>query len=70
MITPDFVMTVNGGREFTASDILELGTYKCFLYDSPLYNAAKETRQSSDDEFKGTFTEGFAWEVLEIVHGK
>ena len=47
----------------------ERGTYNLLLDDSTVYDALAESRESSDDLFKGTFTEGFPWEVLEVIQG-
>ena len=62
-------MNVNGGRYFTGHDLVERGTYNLLLDDSTFYDALAESRESSDDLFKGTFTEGFPWEVLEVIQG-
>ena len=49
--------------------MLNRGSYNVFLSGTPLYDADKETSASADQLFSGTFTEGFAWEVLEVIHG-
>ena len=36
---------------------------------SPLFDVSKETIASSHDLFKSAFSEGFAWELLEILSG-
>jgi hypothetical protein len=36
---------------------------------SPLFDVSKETNASSHDLFKSAFTEGFAWELLEVLSG-
>ena len=36
---------------------------------SPLFDVSKETNASSHDLFKTAFSEGFAWELLEILSG-
>ncbi|XP_072034832.1 uncharacterized protein [Amphiura filiformis] len=69
IVTSDFKMNTNGGRYFTIPNLIERGTYNLFLDDSPLYDASKETRESSDNDFKTTFPDGFSWEVLEVIHG-
>ncbi|XP_072028293.1 uncharacterized protein [Amphiura filiformis] len=68
-ITPDFKMNVNGGRYFDVQEILARGSYNVFLSNTPLYDADKETNASSDQLFSGAFTEGFGWEVLEVING-
>ena len=62
-------MNINGGRYFTAQEFIDRGTYNLFMHDSPVYDATAESRESADDLFKGTFTEGFPWEVLEVIQG-
>ena len=39
------------------------------LVDSPFFDVTKETHDSSHKLFKEAFTEGFAWEVLEVLSG-
>ena len=69
-ITPDFKANVNGGRYFTAQEMLDVGSYNMFLSGSPLYDATKETSESANKLFTEAFTEGFAWELLEVIQGR
>ena len=48
-----------------------LGPYNVFLCDTAasLYDHKQETPESADKLFTDVFTEGFGWEVLEVIHG-
>lgn len=70
-ITKDgsFYFQVNGGTKFTAEDNIEMGNYNMLLCDSPFIDVTKETHDSSHEAFRKAFSEGFAWEVLEVLSG-
>ena len=64
-----FYLQVNGHTKYTADDNVLLGNYGMMLVDSPFFDVTKETHDSSHKLFKEAFTEGFAWEVLEVLSG-
>ncbi len=47
-----------------------IGTYNMLLTHCPLYDAKNTTFQQSHDLFHSCFTDGFPWEVLEVLSGK
>lgn len=64
-----FRISVNGGRQFTLKDNIEIGNYNILMWDSPLYQAKEETNISSHKLFRQAMPGGFAWEVLEVFSG-
>lgn len=64
-----FRMSTNGGKEYTAEDIVEQGTYNLFLGDSDQYSSSNETFESSYNLFHAAFPDGFHWELIEVVAG-
>eukprot|EP00105_Crassostrea_gigas_P028451 XP_011450104.2 PREDICTED: pathogen-related protein [Crassostrea gigas] len=64
-----FTISSNGGKKFNLDDNISIGNYNILMCESPLYNAVKETNQSSHDLFRNVFTTGFAWEVLQVFSG-
>lgn len=64
-----FKMSTNGGREYTAQDIVDEGTYNLFLGDSDQYRASDETFDSSYNLFHTAFPNGFHWELIEVLSG-
>ena len=69
VVTDKFRMSTNGGKDYTAQDIVEQGTYNLFLENSEHYQAKDETYESSYDLFHNAFPEGFHWELLDVVTG-
>lgn len=69
VVADKFRMSTNGGKEYTAQDIVEQGTYNLFLEDSDHYRASDETFASSYNLFHTAFPNGFHWELLEVVAG-
>ncbi|MGY6530664.1 MAG: ester cyclase [Cyanobacterium sp.] len=67
VVKDKFTMSTNGGKEYTAEDIIEEGTYNLFLKDSEHYQSSKEDFDSSYQLFHNAFPEGFHWELLEVV---
>jgi hypothetical protein len=43
IVTDKFRMNTNGGKEYTAQDVVDLGTYNLFLENSDYYRASDET---------------------------
>lgn len=67
VVQDKFTMSTNGGKEYTAEDIIEEGTYNLFLKDSEHYQSSQEDFDSSYQLFHNAFPEGFHWELLEVV---
>jgi hypothetical protein len=71
-VEPDeFCAQVNSGPVTNAKDIAIKGSYNWILQNASknLYDAQTHTFESSHKLFRGTFTDGFAWEVLEVFSG-
>ena len=69
VVVDKFRMSTNGGKEYTAQDVVDEGTYNLFLENSEHYRASEETFQSSYDLFHNAFPNGFHWELIEVVAG-
>ncbi len=69
VVTDQFRMSTNGGKEYTAQEVVDRGTYNLFLENSEHYRASEETFESSYDLFHNAFPNGFHWELLEVVAG-
>jgi predicted ester cyclase len=69
VVTEKFRMSTNGGKEYTAQDIINQGTYNLFLENSERYRAADESFESSYNLFHTAFPNGFHWELIEVVAG-
>merc|ERR1712226_1612358 len=64
----EYKVSANGGQIFYGEDAKERGNYNTLLMgvDKELYDSSKETFGSSHDIFRGTFKDGFPWEVLQV----
>ena len=62
-------MSTNGGKEYTAQEVVDRGTYNLFLENSDYYRASDETFKSSYNLFHTAFPDGFHWELVEVVAG-
>lgn len=69
IVEDKFRMSTNGGKEYTAQDVVDQGTYNLFLEDSEEYRASEETFESSYNLFHNAFPQGFHWELIEVVSG-
>ena len=69
VVADKFRMSTNGGKEYTAQDIVDEGTYNLFLENSEHYRASEETFESSYDLFHNAFPNGFHWELIDVVAG-
>ena len=69
--TSEYRIQVNGGQEMPGQEAAKVGTYNWILENAPkeLYDAGKHTFESSHQLFRGTFTDGFPWELLEVYSG-
>lgn len=66
-----FCAQVNGGQEISSGDAARVGSYNWLLNNTSkeLYDAQAHTFESSHKLFRGTFVNGFPWEVLEVFSG-
>ncbi|XP_068762551.1 uncharacterized protein [Montipora capricornis] len=64
-----FTLRANHQRTFTARETIEVGSYNALMQNQPLYNSNKHTFESSHELFRSAFSEGFAWELLEVFSG-
>jgi len=62
-------ISVNGGPRFNLEENIRMGNYIMTMQDSPLFDASKETWESSHSLFNEAFPDGFAWELLEVFSG-
>lgn len=62
-----FRTNVNGGPMCDAPTLAERGSYNVLIGDSPFYDTAAESFDSSHDIFHTAFPGGFFWEVLEVI---
>lgn len=69
VVADKFRMSTNGGKEYTAQEVVDQGTYNLFLENSEYYRASEETFESSYELFHNAFQNGFHWELLEVVAG-
>lgn len=69
VVADKFRMRTNGGKAYTADDIVKQGTYNLFLEDSAQYRASDETFESSYNLFHTAFPNGFHWELIDVVSG-
>ncbi len=69
VVQDKFRMSSNGGKEYTAEDVIREGTYNIFLSESEEYSPSSEDFESSFDIFHTTFPDGFHWELIEVVAG-
>lgn len=61
-----FDASVNGGTVIDAQVMADVGPYNMLLGDVDGYKASDQTFESANKIFSGVFTEGFAWECLEV----
>jgi hypothetical protein len=69
VVTDKFRISTNGGKEYTAQDVVDQGTYNLFLENSEHYRASDENFESSYNLFLTAFANGFHWELMEVVAG-
>lgn len=69
--TSEYCIQVNGGQEMSGLEAARVGTYNWILENAPkeLYDARKQTFESSHQLFRGAFADGFPWELLEVYSG-
>ena len=69
VVADQFRMSSNGGKEYTAQEVAEQGTYNLFIGENEHYNPAVETFESSFETFHTAFPDGFLWELVEVISG-
>ncbi len=69
VVADKFRMSSNGGKEYTAQEAAEQGTYNLFISKNKHYNPEEETFKSSFETFHTAFPDGFLWEVIEVLSG-
>ena len=67
----DFKLSANGGRVFVGEDAKGAGNYIALMDDQKkeLFDAHAHTWESSQQLFRGTFKNGFPWEVITVFSG-
>ncbi|KAK9132161.1 hypothetical protein Scep_011689 [Stephania cephalantha] len=74
-INPEkFKLFVNGREGLSAEETLQVGSYNALLKTSlpkefQVYEADKESFESSHDIFRSALPRGFAWEVVSVYSG-
>lgn len=61
-----FQASLNGGQCVSAQVMADAGPYNVLVGDVDGYKGSKNTFESANEIFSSVFTEGFAWEVLEV----
>ncbi|MDJ0557350.1 MAG: ester cyclase [Microcoleaceae cyanobacterium MO_207.B10] len=69
VVADQFKMSSNGGKEYTAQEVKEQGTYNLFLGENEHYSPEAETFESSFETFHTAFPDGFLWELVEVLSG-
>mmetsp|Transcript_96790 Transcript_96790/g.242799 ORF Transcript_96790/g.242799 Transcript_96790/m.242799 type:complete len:269 (-) Transcript_96790:89-895(-) len=64
-----FKAALNGGAPVDAKIMAEVGPYNMLIGETPEYSASALSFEDSNKIFGSTFTEGFAWECLEVLSG-
>ena len=60
-------MSVNNGKRWKIHEVMESGTPKVFMHNSPLYDPEKHDLHKL---FSKALPRGFAWEVLKVLQGE
>jgi hypothetical protein len=64
-----FKAAVNGGCPCNAQLMADVGPYNMLLGETKDYSGGSQSFEQSNKTFSATFTEGFAWECLEVFSG-
>lgn len=64
-----FDASLNGATAINAQTMADIGPYNMLLGDIGGYKSSAQTFESANTIFSSAFTEGFAWEVLEVYSG-
>ena len=67
----DFTLSANGGKVSSGPEAMEAGNYVALMDQTPkeLFDAEKHNFESSHKLFRGTFKNGFPWEVVTVFSG-
>ena len=67
----EYRVQVNDGQEISGQEAIKEGTYNWIMRNASkeLYDAENETFESSHKLFRGAFSKGFPWELLEVYSG-
>lgn len=49
---------------------MEMGSYNTVMQNQPLYDSEVHSFEASHGLFRSAFSEGFAWELLEVFSGE
>jgi len=69
MDTTKFKAALNGGCPVDAQTMADIGPYNMLIGETDKYSAKALSFEDSNRVFGSTFTEGFAWECLEVFSG-
>lgn len=66
-----YAVSANGAKKFIGEEGARAGNYNWLLagVDPSVYDASKESFESSHEKFRGTFIGAFPWELLEVFSG-
>jgi len=64
-----FRAALNGGSPANAQLMSDIGPYNMLIGEHSLYSSASQTFQSANTIWSAAFSEGFAFEVLEVLSG-
>lgn len=64
-----FKAALNGGAPATAQVMADIGPYNLLIQEHSQYSGGAQTFESANTIFSSAFTEGFAWECLEVLSG-
>ncbi|AXG76367.1 SnoaL-like polyketide cyclase [Streptomyces paludis] len=67
MVSEKFRTNFNGSPWADAKDLVEKGSYNVLIGDSIFYPAGAESFESSHHVFLDALSQGFFWEVLEVL---
>lgn len=62
----NYKFSCNGQEKFTADQVIEQGTYNVLIGQTNYYDSRQISFEESHAVFKKSFSQGFAWEVLEV----
>jgi len=66
----NYKVAVNGGEVVDGKVAYEIGNYNALLADCPAYQKFGELSfEESHELFRGSFLDGFPWEVLKVLSG-
>jgi len=64
-----FTAALNGGCPMSAQLMADIGPYNLLIGETRDYSASGHSFESANTLFSNTFTEGYAWECLEVLSG-